>query len=178
MTNAATRLRADRSFATAFPAGNFGNAVRTAAQIAAANAGVPVIKLALDGFDTHVGQLARQARLLKDLAEGIVALKSALTELGLWESTLIMTYAEFGRRPQQNQSGGTDHGTAAAHFAMGGRVRGGWYGRPPELSRLDRNGNLRGPPRVTSPSNATFDPDMQYAVSNAVRAVQIGRAHV
>lgn len=37
---------------------------------------------------------------------------------------------------------------------------------------LDRNGNLRGPPRVTSPRNATFDPDMQYAVNNAVRAVQ------
>lgn len=37
---------------------------------------------------------------------------------------------------------------------------------------LDRNGNLRGPPRVTSPRNTTFDADMQYAVSNAVRAVQ------
>ena len=24
-----------------------------------------------------------------------------------------MTYAEFGRRPQENQSNGTDHGTAA-----------------------------------------------------------------
>ena len=57
---AAARLRADRTFTTAFPAGNFGNAVRTAAQVAAANAGVPVIKLALNGFDTHVGQLARQ----------------------------------------------------------------------------------------------------------------------
>ena len=37
---------------------------------------------------------------------------------------------------------------------------------------LDRNGNLRGPPRVTSPRNYTFDPDMQYAVNNAIRAVQ------
>lgn len=143
VTNAATRLRADRSFATTFPAGNFGNAVRTAAQIAAADAGVPVIKLALDGFDTHVGQLARQARLLKDLAEGIVALKSALTELGLWESTLVMTYAEFGRRPQQNQSGGTDHGTSNVHMVAGGRVKGGLYGTPPDFSRLDSTGNVQ-----------------------------------
>ena len=140
---AAARLRADRTFTTAFPTGNFGNAVRTAAQVAAANAGVPVIKLALNGFDTHVGQLARQARLLKDLAEGIVALKSALTELGLWDSTLVMTYAEFGRRPQQNQSGGTDHGTASVHMVTGGRVRGGLYGEAPDFTRLDSTGNVQ-----------------------------------
>ncbi len=143
VSNAATRLRADRSFTTAFPAGNFGNAVRTAAQVAAADAGVPVIKLALNGFDTHVGQLARQARLLKDLAEGMVALKSALTELGLWDSTLVMTYAEFGRRPQQNQSGGTDHGTASVHLLAGGRVRGGLHGTPPDFNRLDSTGNVQ-----------------------------------
>jgi uncharacterized protein (DUF1501 family) len=39
-------------------------------------------------------------------------------------------------------SGGTDHGTANAHFVAGGRVRGGLYGMPPALSRLDGNGNL------------------------------------
>jgi len=143
VTNAAARLRADHSFTTAFPAGNFGNAVRTAAQVAAANAGVPVIKLALNGFDTHVGQLARQARLLKYLAEGLVALKSAFTELGLWDSTLVMTYAEFGRRLQQNQSGGTDHGTSSVHMVAGGRVRGGLYGEAPDLGRLDSTGNVQ-----------------------------------
>jgi len=143
VSGAASRLRADRSFSTVFPNGGFGNAVRTAAQVAAANAGVPVIKLALNGFDTHVGQLARHARLLKDLAEGLVALKSALTELGLWDSTLVMTYAEFGRRPQQNQSGGTDHGTASVQLLAGGRVRGGLYGTPPDFSRLDGTGNVQ-----------------------------------
>jgi uncharacterized protein (DUF1501 family) len=126
-----------------FPNGNFGNAVRTAAQVAAANAGVPVIKLALNGFDTHVGQLARQARLLKDLAEGLVALRSALVELGLWDSTLVMTYAEFGRRPQQNQSGGTDHGTASVQLLAGGRVRGGLHGSAPDLTQLDSTGNVQ-----------------------------------
>lgn len=143
VTNAASRLRADRIFTTAFPASGFGNAVRTAAQVAASGAGVPVIKLALNGFDTHVGQLARQARLLKDLAAGLVALKSALGELGLWESTLVMTYAEFGRRPQQNQSGGTDHGTSSVHMVAGGRVRGGLYGAAPDLGRLDGTGNVQ-----------------------------------
>ena len=143
VSGAATRLRADRSFSTVFPNGAFGNAVRTAAQVAAANAGVPVIKLSLNGFDTHVGQSARQARLLKDLAEGLVALKSALVELGQWDSTLVMSYAEFGRRPQQNQSGGTDHGTASVHFVTGGRVRGGFYGAAPDFTRLDSAGNVQ-----------------------------------
>ena len=54
----------------------------------------------------------------------------------------MATYAEFGRRPRENQSGGTDHGTASAHFLMGGRVAGGLYGEPPALARLDGNGNL------------------------------------
>jgi uncharacterized protein (DUF1501 family) len=143
VTDAATRLRADRSFATAFPASGFGNAVRTAAQVAASGAGVPVIKLALNGFDTHVGQIARQARLLKELAEGLVALKSALVELGQWDSTLVMSYAEFGRRPRQNQSGGTDHGTSSVHMVTGGRVRGGFYGAAPDLGQLDTTGNVQ-----------------------------------
>ena len=53
-----------------------------------------------------------------------------------------MTYAEFGRRPKENQSGGTDHGTANVHFVAGGRVKGGLYGEAPALARLDGNGNL------------------------------------
>ena len=35
-----------------------------------------------------------------------------------------------------------DHGTANAHFVLGGRVKGGIYGPPPALTRLDGNGNL------------------------------------
>jgi uncharacterized protein (DUF1501 family) len=72
----------------------------------------------------------------------VAALKSALAELNRWQSTLVMTYAEFGRRPQENQSGGTDHGTANVHFVTGGRVKGGLYGELPALTRLDGNGNL------------------------------------
>jgi uncharacterized protein (DUF1501 family) len=55
---------------------------------------------------------------------------------------VVATYSEFGRRPRENLSGGTDHGTASAHFVMGGAVRGGLYGAAPALDRLDGNGNL------------------------------------
>ncbi len=142
VAQAAAGLAGNHAFATAFPAGAFGNAVRTAAQVIAAQPGVAAVKIGLGSFDTHRGQLATHARLLQELAGGLLALKSALVELQRWDSALVMTYSEFGRRATENGSGGTDHGTAGAHFAMGGRVRGGLYGRPPELTRLDRNGNL------------------------------------
>ncbi|HEV3240511.1 MAG TPA: DUF1501 domain-containing protein, partial [Casimicrobiaceae bacterium] len=62
-------------------------------------------------------------------------------ELGRWDKTLVLTYAEFGRRPKENLSSGTDHGTASVHFATGGRVAGGLYGEQPALDRLSGDGN-------------------------------------
>ena len=101
----------------------------------------PPCALTLGGFDTHANQAATQARLLGELAGGLVALRSALDELGRWDDTLVLTYAEFGRRPKENQTGGTDHGTANVHFALGGRVAGGLYGAAPDLARLSGDGN-------------------------------------
>ncbi len=134
------------------PAGAFGNGVKTALQVVAAAdspAGVPqpgrgvaVLRLTLNGFDTHQNQPGQQANLLRQLAQGVMALRAGLIELNRWQSTMIVTYAEFGRRARQNQSQGTDHGTVAPHFIAGGRVRGGLYGDVPRLDRLDGNGNL------------------------------------
>ena len=142
IVHAAAKLNANRAFKTEFARSGFGNQIRTAAQLVASNAGMATIRLTLSGFDTHAGQLGTHANLLKELSEGIGTLKSALSELNRWDSTLVMTYAEFGRRPKENQSGGTDHGTANVHFVAGGKVVGGMYGQAPELNRLDGNGNL------------------------------------
>lgn len=155
IVKAADRLRpraGQYTLTTRFPNGAFGTSVKTAMQVLAASGtpqgapvagqGVAVIRLTLNGFDTHQNQPGQQAALLKQLADGLVAMKDALTELGRWNNTLVMTYAEFGRRPRENQSNGTDHGTVAPHFVTGGRVRGGLYGVPPVLARLDGNGNL------------------------------------
>ncbi len=142
IARAAAKLDGGHTFTTPFPRSPFGNAIRTVAQVAASSAGVAALKVSLDGFDTHSNQPGRHARLLKDLADGLAALRAALLENGRWNSTLVMTYAEFGRRPRENLSRGTDHGTANAHFVLGGRVRSGLYGLPPGLSRLDGNGNL------------------------------------
>jgi uncharacterized protein (DUF1501 family) len=139
---AAARLTVRREFATAFPSGGFGNAVRTACEVIANPSGVGVVRLTLDGFDTHGNQPGTQGRLLGELAQGLIALEAALKELGRWDDALVLTYAEFGRRPKENQTSGTDHGTANVHFALGGRVRGGLHGAMPDLSRLDGEGNV------------------------------------
>ncbi len=145
INQAARGLRGEKyNFSTQFPVGAFGNGVRAAAQVVASQqgkAGVPVITLTLGSFDTHQNQLGSHANLLKQLAEGMLALKSSLTELGAWDRTLVMTFSEFGRRARQNNSNGTDHGTVAPHFVAGSAVRGGLYGQPPDLTRLDATQN-------------------------------------
>jgi uncharacterized protein (DUF1501 family) len=138
----AQRLHAGRTFAASFPVNAFGNSVGTAAQLAANEAGIAVVRLSLTGFDTHANQQGTHANLLRQLGEGIAALKDALVEIGRWDTTLVATYAEFGRRPKENESGGTDHGTSSVHFVAGGAVKGGLYGARPALDRLDGNGNL------------------------------------
>lgn len=130
------------AFRTLFPQGGFGSTVRTACQVMGSGAEVAVLRLSLSGFDTHQNQPAIHANLLRQLGEGLVALRSALGELRLWERSLVLTYAEFGRRPKENQSNGTDHGTSNIHFALGGAVRGGFHGEAPSLARLDADGNL------------------------------------
>jgi uncharacterized protein (DUF1501 family) len=141
IVQAALHLNADHAFTTEFPQTGFGNALKTACQVIANRAGVAVVRVTLSGFDTHSGQSGTQARLLGELSGGVVALKGALVELDRWNDTLVLTYAEFGRRPKENLSSGTDHGTASAHFAMGGRVAGGMYGEQPSLDRLSGDGN-------------------------------------
>jgi uncharacterized protein (DUF1501 family) len=139
---AAAHLNTDHVFRTEFPRHALGNATRAAAQVIASKAGVAAIKITHNGYDTHSAQPATHQRLLRELGESLTAMRTALLEIGRWQSTLMMTYGEFGRRARENQSSGTDHGTANVQFALGGRVRGGLYGLPPALNRLDGNGNL------------------------------------
>ncbi len=141
IVKAAAHLAGRTSFTTQFPQGAFGNAIRTACEIVANPSGVAALRVSLSGFDTHANQPAAQAALLTQVANGLVALQSALVELGRWDDTLVLTYAEFGRRPKENLNNGTDHGTANVHFAMGGRVAGGLYGAAPNIRNVSGDGN-------------------------------------
>ena len=120
----------------AFPKGEFGQQMEMATRLIVSDMPVMVLKVTLGGFDTHAGQLNRQGRLLGQLSQGLAAMRANLIEQGRWSRALVMTYSEFGRRPIQNGSKGTDHGTAAPQLMLGGAVKGGLYGKTPSLTDL------------------------------------------
>ena len=117
-------------------AGDFGKQASMAAYLIDAGISAPVLKLKIGSFDTHENQTWRHRRLLQDLSKGLSGLRRALIQSGHWDNTLIMTYSEFGRRAKENESGGTDHGTAAPHFLMSGSLEGGLWGIHPDLGNL------------------------------------------
>ncbi len=53
------------------------------------------------------------------------------------QRVLVMTFSEFGRRVNENASGGTDHGAAAPMFVVGDHVRAGLLGEYPSLAPDD-----------------------------------------
>lgn len=126
-----------------FPGGDFGAQLEMAAKLIAGGVQAPVIKVSLNGFDTHAGQQVDQPALHGELAGGLSAFANSMQAHGMWDKVLVMTYAEFGRRPKENGSGGTDHGTSAPHFLLGGRVKGGLYGEQPPLDDLVNRDNLQ-----------------------------------
>jgi uncharacterized protein (DUF1501 family) len=113
-----------------------GRQLDLATRVVMARVPAVAIKVALGGFDTHANQVQTHERLLAFLGQSLATLRWNLIAANLWDDVVVMTYSEFGRRVRQNASGGTDHGTAAAHFVMGGGVKGGLYGVQPSLSDL------------------------------------------
>jgi uncharacterized protein (DUF1501 family) len=124
--------------ATPFPNTGIGNQMKTVAKMVAAKVPFAAIKVSQGGYDTHSGQLNRHQQLLGQLNGAIAAFQDAMNDMGKWDDVLIMTYSEFGRRVKENGSAGTDHGTAAPQFFIGGKVKGGLYGTQPELASLER----------------------------------------
>lgn len=122
-----------------FPQGPFGTSMESAARLLLAGILPPVIKFSLGSFDTHANQLPAHDKLLGEFAQAIAAFRQALTKAGLWDRVLVMTYSEFGRRAKENASLGTDHGTAAPHFLIGGQVKGGLFGAQSPLAHLKDN---------------------------------------
>lgn len=81
----------------------------------------------IGGFDTHWGQggeAGNHAALLKDLSDAIGAFQKDLDASNLSDRVIGMTYSEFGRRVQTNNSESTEHGHAAPMFIFGKNVSG------------------------------------------------------
>jgi uncharacterized protein (DUF1501 family) len=107
---------------------------------------------AAGGYDTHAGQAPDLERNLRETCEGVLAFQRDLESRGLADRVMIEMWSEFGRRPEENGSQGTDHGAAGCAFVIGSKAKGEMVGEFPGLSNLDGNENLR----VTSDFRAMY----------------------
>jgi uncharacterized protein (DUF1501 family) len=124
-----------------YPTNPFAASLRNVAALIAAGMPTRVYFVSLSGFDTHTNQLVQQANLLTQLSDGLAAFQKDLETHKLDQQVVTMTFSEFGRRPSENDSRGTDHGTAAPLFVMGSRVKAGLHGTAASL-KLERNQDL------------------------------------
>ena len=95
----------------------------------------------LGGFDTHDNQLPIHKNKLTDLNDAVFSFYEDLKKSQQLQNVTIVVFSEFGRRVKDNGRG-TDHGTAAPMFIIGGNNRGKIIGNNPTLSDLE-NGDLK-----------------------------------
>ena len=125
------------------PPGNLGRQMALALRLIGSGQCPPVLALAQGGYDTHANQGRRHQRLLNQLALALAGLEAGLQALPARPALTLLAVSEFGRRLQENGSGGTDHGSASVALLMGDRIPGPLLGTYPSLNNLDERGDLR-----------------------------------
>ncbi|MBK8914851.1 MAG: DUF1501 domain-containing protein [Phycisphaerales bacterium] len=118
--------------------GELGRQLDVVARMIAADLPTRVYYVSMGGFDTHTGQAGRHRQLLTQFGEAMNDFVRTLAESKLLDRVLVLTFSEFGRRVQENASGGTDHGEAAPMFLFGSAVRPGVHEKHPSLASLHR----------------------------------------
>lgn len=119
----------------AYPASEFGVALKQTAMLIKAQVGLEVAAIDLGNWDTHFAQggaLGLQANLIEDLSTGMAVFYADLA--AFLPQLTVVTMSEFGRRVGENGSLGTDHGHGSMMMVMSGQVSGGKvYGTWPGL---------------------------------------------
>tara|TARA_B110000902_G_scaffold237239_1_gene284084 strand:- start:174 stop:1364 length:1191 start_codon:yes stop_codon:yes gene_type:complete len=127
-----------------YPNNPFAKQLKTTAEFINSKLETKVYYVSMGGFDTHANQANRQSRLLKTYSEAMDVFVKDLEASDSFKDTLIVTFSEFGRRVQQNAAGGTDHGAANNLFVIGKNLKKpGLYNDSPDLTNLDKNGDLK-----------------------------------
>ncbi len=127
-----------------YPNNPFAKQLKTTAEFINSKLETKVYYVSMGGFDTHANQANRQSRLLKTYSEAMDVFVKDLEASDSFKDTLILTFSEFGRRVQQNAAGGTDHGAANNLFVIGKNLKKpGLYNDSPDLTNLDKNGDLK-----------------------------------
>lgn len=131
-----------------YASNGFAKQMASVAALIAGGLDTKVYVVSLGGFDTHVSQQQLDPRsgahpsLLAALSDAIGQFQYDMTLLEQQDRVIGMTVSEFGRRPEQNGSLGTDHGAASVQFIWGSQVNSGVFGTAPDLVNLNSNGDL------------------------------------
>lgn len=94
------------------------------------------------GYDTHSNQEFAHSRLLGEFSAALKAFLDDLKAAKLDGRVVVLAFSEFGRRAQENDSAGTDHGSSGPVFLAGSPIRGGLIGDTPNMTDLI-NGDLK-----------------------------------
>ncbi len=128
----------------AYPDTYFGHKLAGLAAFIAAGLPMRVVTIRAEGgYDTHADQAADLDRNLRETSEAILAFQRDLEARGLADRVMLEMWSEFGRRPEENGSAGTDHGAAGCAFVIGSKAQGQMVGEFPGLAQLDPQNNLR-----------------------------------
>jgi uncharacterized protein (DUF1501 family) len=126
-----------------YPKTDLGNSLKTIASLIFSDINTKVYYVSLGSFDTHVNQDAQQQRLFTEMNDAVKAFIKDLKDNNRFNDVMLFTFSEFGRRVEQNASGGTDHGTANNMFLIsGGLKQKGLINTVPDLTDLDE-GDLK-----------------------------------
>lgn len=116
-----------------YPGSDLGQALNEAARIIRGDVGVEIITIDQGDWDMHTGLGTIEWGGLKDnAAEFADSVSAFFTDLGLLgDKVTLVSLSEFGRRVQENENYGTDHGYGNAMFVAGAGVSGGYKGSGP-----------------------------------------------
>ena len=126
-----------------FPKTEIGQNLKTISSLIFSDINTRVYYLSHGSFDTHINQEAQQKRLFTEMNDALRVFVKDLKDNSRFNDVLLFTCSEFGRRVEQNASGGTDHGTANnMFFISGGLKQQGVLNAMPDLNDLDE-GDLK-----------------------------------
>lgn len=139
-----------------YPATSLGERLKLISRLLQADMGARVYYTQQTGYDTHAQQGFTHANLLGDFAGSVAAFFADLREAKLDDRVTLMSFSEFGRTIKENDSAGTDHGTAGAIFVAGPTVKGGLIGTMPNLTELEK-----GEPKMTTDFRGVYEGVLQ-----------------
>ena len=126
-----------------YPDTELGRDLQLAARLVTSNRRTRLVFVSTAGFDTHTQQCESSRPTVGVFAERLLgvglATKAFLDDVrahGESERVVVLLRSEFGRAAHENHVLGTEHGHGGLLLLAGAPVRGGLYGKAPDLAAI------------------------------------------